>query len=559
MAIRWSDDGRTFKITIDSVLGGISRGFFPERDDQFHASIAINPYEALGANLPKRSTGFLMPTGYAKFSGTSIQSRPMWIIKSPKLNGNSEPYVYYYESNGKFGAFTATTIGNGAIKTADCASTPNNLPIAITNGNGSGAAYYNNYVYCCVSDDVSRYGPINSAAGLDASNGIAEDVWTGATLGTQTALTDTTYPSSIPNHPMHVHPHDNRLYFGDFKNGQGMIHYIETKMTTYEGDTNNGSLYNALDLPFGYAPTDIESYGKYLVVSAIQTTSSSTNQGNASLFFWNTDVYADSYDFEVPLLDPLVTSMLNINGTLYIFTGLIAGGVRLCKYLGGYSVGTEFIWEEGTAPLAGAVEAMGEAIVFPINITYPETSASLFTWGGKGVPFESALHNIAQCSDTGQADTRIYSIAQIVQIYHYQTPQFILGWYRSGTTGGFDEYSNTKGVAIYRSNFFNIGQRFQITKLKLSFAEDIGANNTLIPKLFFDDIDVDATKTLTTINNTNAPGALSYTYRDELDACIGDHNFFIELRWSGSVILPVQLPIIIEGKLLEDNEPYNAP
>ena len=557
MGLVWNKDGKTFKITIDSVLGGISRGVFPERDDQFHASIAINPYEPAGG-IAIRSAGCLMPTGYAKFSGTTITSNPMWIIKCPKLNGGTNRMSYYYESGGKFGGFTVTSIGNGAIATADFATTPNNLPIALTNGNGSGAAYYNNYIYCALSDDISRYGPINSAAGLDTSNGIAADVWTGATLGSQTALTDTTYPSSIPNHPMHVHRHDGRLYFGDFKNGQGMIHYIETKMTTYEGDTNNGSLYNALDLPFGYAPTDIESYGKYLVVLAIQTTDGYNNQGNASLFFWNTDVYGDSYDFEVPLLDPLATSLINTNGNLFIFSGGASGGVRLSKYLGGYSTGTEFFWEEGTPPLAGAVDALGEAVVFPINITYPETSAGVFTWGGRGSPFEPVLNCVAQCSDVGQSATLIYSLAQILQVQHYSSPKFILGWRRSGTTAGLDEYSNTRGVAVYRSNQFKIGQRFQITKLKLNFANIMTDNRTLVPKLFFDEALSSLTKTLTTINNTNAPSAISYTYRDELDACIGDHSFFLELRWSGSTVLPVQLPIVIEGKLLEDNEPYNA-
>ena len=558
MGLVWSNDGKKFTITIDSVLGGISRGFFAERDDQFHISIAINPYEAMGGTLPKRPPGFLLPTGYKKFSGTVVTTKPLWIIKSPKLNGNSSPFVYYYENNGKFGAFTDAVVDGGTMKTADLATTPNTLPIAITNGNGSGGAYYNNYVYCTVSDDVSRYGPINSATGLDTSNGMAEDVWTGATLGSQTALTDTTYPLSLPNHPMHLHPHDNRLYFGDFKSGQGMIHYIETKTTTYEGDTNNGSLYNALDLPFGYAPTDIESYGKYLVVSAIQTTNDYTNQGNASLFFWNTDVYRDSYDFEVPLLDPLATSLINSNGILRIFSGGAAGGVRLSKYLGGYSVETELFWEEGTPPLAGAVEAMGEAIVFPINITYPETGVGIFTWGGRGAPFEPVLHCIGQCSDTAQSLTRAYSLAQIVQNAHYEAPKFILGWYRESTTGGLDEYSQTKGVALYRSNFYKIGRSFQITKMKLNFGQAIASNNTLVPKFFFDEMDASSTKTLTTINSTNAPSAISYTYRDELDACIGDHSFFLELRWSGSAVLPVQLPIIIEGKLLEDNEPYNT-
>lgn len=545
-----------FTITIDSILGGISRGYFPERENQFHASIAINPYESLGSNLPKRSTGFLMPTGYAKFSGTEIAIHPKWIIKSPKLNGNVDPFTYYY-SGTKFGAFELTSVDGGTMQTADNANTPNTMPFTLSGGTpaGNGAAYYNNFVYIAKGTDVSRYGPINNATGLDASNGVNEDVWTGSELGTQTAIVDTTYPISMPNHPMHVHT-DNKLYFGDVLNGQGIIHYIKTKKGTYEGDTNDGSLYNALDLPFGYLPTDIESYGKDLVILAMQTTHANVNQGNAALFFW--DTFSDTFYRQIPLFDPLATSLINNNGILRIFTGMSGGGVRCSKYIGGSSVETEFIFEEGIPPFAGAVEGMGEAIVFPINITYPETAACIFTWGGKGSPFEPVLNNIGQASDQGQANTKIYSLAQVLHTQHFEVPKFVFGWYRSSTTGGLDEYSNTKSVAVYRSNFFHIGRRFQITKLSLRFAEDVLSNNTLIPKIFFDDIDVDATVTLDTINSSSATNAISFTY-SPIDNAIGDHNFFIELRWSGSVTFPVQLPITIEGIFLDDEVPFNAP
>ena len=63
-----------FKITIDSVVGGISPGFYHGKDDQFHASIAIDPYHVIGGNLPKRNPGILVPTGYTIFSGTEIDN-----------------------------------------------------------------------------------------------------------------------------------------------------------------------------------------------------------------------------------------------------------------------------------------------------------------------------------------------------------------------------------------------------------------------------------------------------------------------------------------------------
>ena len=71
----------------------------------------------------------------------------------------------------------------------------------------------------------------------------------------------------------------NRIYYGIFyivsalaiKNrfstanhsqliGWFNTNYVKTSKTTDEGDTDNGSTYNALDLPFGYMPMDIASW-----------------------------------------------------------------------------------------------------------------------------------------------------------------------------------------------------------------------------------------------------------------------------------------------------------
>jgi len=65
---------------------------------------------------------------------------------------------------------------------------------------------------------------------------------------------------------------------------------------------------------------------------------------------------------------------------------------------------------------------------------------------------------------------------------------------------------------------------------------------TLIPKIFTDD--ENASTALTTINSTNYTA--SELIIDEWpNAIYGNHNFLLELRWSGTSSLPVKLPITI--------------
>ena len=71
----------------------------------------------------------------------------------------------------------------------------------VTGNVANGAEIYNDYLYITTGTDVSRYGPLSGSPALTNS------VWTGATLGSQTALTNTTYPTingaPIPKHWMY--------------------------------------------------------------------------------------------------------------------------------------------------------------------------------------------------------------------------------------------------------------------------------------------------------------------------------------------------------------------
>ena len=388
---------RTIKFA--SIMGGFSDTQYQGTGLNYNSAIAIDPdYPVTGV----RTSGMICPVRHEVFSGANVSGFPLWLITNPK---NS--LVYTYLSNGKFISYTS------AFASETLVGTP-------TSGAGNGAAYYNNYIYLATPTNVSCYGPLNGAPSL------VNTYWTG-TLG-KNALTNTTYPTlrnaSMPNHPMHVH-FDGALYFGDVVSGQGVIHKIQTKKGAAEGDTDDGSSFNVLDLPFGFMPVAIGSYSLDLVILAIQTTNGVINQGNACLFFWDPTDVATFYN-QVPLPDPLATAILNNNGAIYVFTGNSVNGVRLSQYTAGQTAQEIAYIEEGTPPMAGAVDSLGSRIVWASWGTYPENNVSVMAYGSKKGNLPQGIHNISRA--TSDQTTGIITALKYIQQDSNVEPKLILGW-----------------------------------------------------------------------------------------------------------------------------------
>ena len=531
-------------IRIDSILGGWGPTHYLYGKTQYNSSIAIDP------DLPvdddhRRASGVIVPTIHEKFSGASIDAAPMWILTQPKTTNS-----FVYQDNGKLHSFTSAL----AMRATDEATTA--FPIQITGGAGNGAVYYNNFIYLMEATDVSRYG------GMDQGGTIAktENVWTGATLGALAALTDTTYPSirgtAIPNHAGHVHG-DNSLYFCDVVNGQGVIHQIKTTETVFEGDTNNVSAFNVLDLPFGMHPVDIESFGTDLVILAFQSSSSdAVYQGQAKLYFWDTT--ASSFYREVPLPDPLGTALLNHNGIIYIWTGDLkdsddADGtfsMRISQYIGGDNVQELMYVEDGAPPFAGAVEAVGNRLVWAALTEYPETAVGVHAFGLRDGRLEKGLHHITRNSGSG-ANPLLTSLKRVLR--DKQNPELILGW-QDDADQGLDKKSSSGTLnSLFRTQIYNIGMNFRIAEIRLRLGKAVAANMEIIPTVYFDDAITGGTS-VTTINSTNfSDSERNVTYKGtEMKDMHGKHNFFLELNMNGTVSLPVVLPIEIVIDILDE-------
>jgi len=345
---------------------------------QYQAAIGIDPDMPLSDDTTDlKAGGAIRPVNYTAFSSTNVTSYPVAILTTPK-NTN----VYAVLADGKLISYDSALGTETAIGAAS--------------GGASHAIYYNNYIYITTPTNVSRYGP------LDGSPALVDSVWTGATLGSLTALTNTTYPTSIlsvkyPNHFMTTHV-DGCCYILDYANGKGMVHKISTKKVTNEGDTNGTTItsaYNILDLPFNYMPMTISSFGNDLVLAASFTTNSSIIQGKAALFFFNPADTTPSFYRTVNLPDAVCTGLKYVNGILYGISGDLAGGYRVWRYIGGDAVEILKIIESGYPPLPQTVEAIGNRLVWAADTTYPATTSGIYAYGSKSDLFPKGLHHIA--------------------------------------------------------------------------------------------------------------------------------------------------------------------
>ena len=510
-------------ITINSVFGGHQVSDYFGLEGQFRNSIGIDPDMPAKDNGAK-PCGLLRPTSMADFTGAVMDNTPLWILTTPK--GTK---IYIYLINGKLISYTSAFGSETLAATASSSS-------------GNGMAYYDNYIYLAKNTDIARYGR------MDGSPSITQSYWVGSL--SKAALVDKTYPSingvEMPNHPMHRHT-DDKLYIADvLSSNKGCLHFIKTKKTTNEGDTNDGSSADALDFDYGEYPTAIETYGGDLAVALIEGTNTTIKQKPAKLSFWDTSSTSFSKITSVEFPDPLITALKNVNGILYVFSGYATGGCRVSVFAGGYNF-QEIAWFPDVFPplSSGAVDHILNRIIFGTNTKTPEASASVFALGNKEKNLYGGIHNILRTTSAGA--NPIITCAKYVQQSSGKIVQPIAGWI-DDSNKGIDKISETYGnYNIWQSELYRVGRKFQIKKLTIPLVQAVAANMALKVKVVSND--GDDTKTIQTINNTNYPNSekLIELYPD------GEfkNNFFLQFEWENTALLTVSLPISIELEIYE--------
>jgi hypothetical protein len=516
------------KITIDSIMGGMSPMATATGKGQFMHSVAIDPE----SSLLKKPRGILYPVGYENFSSTKVSGAPMWIMTSP---ANDKVYVYCDD-----GELLSYTSGLATETEAVAAGT--------MAAGGNGAAYYNDYIYMCEPTKVWRYGPITAGSPAISNSLIANgELLDGWNDGTDTALTNTSYQGirsvTYPNHAMHVHT-DGALYLCDFASGIGMIHKIKT---TYAG-VNDGSQYNVLDLPFDVKPYDIESYGNDLAIIGTKHGSDTLiSQGKSYLFLW--DTISDSFYREVQIPAGFVSAVVNVRGQLYIWGGTVGFGWQLYRYNGGYDI--ELLWDsyDGSTPFAGAVDTYGDRVVWGAYITSPSELAEVLAYGYQNSQLgKSAVHSIGVFPSTQTLP--VISALKFVQSQSQSIKRPLIGG-RTTTTATYTLAQLKTDVAKsskFISSLYHIGRPFRLKQLSFSLTSVVASGVTIVPSILFDN---SSTKTLATINNTNYPGEKDIKYKAmEIDAAsVSDYqpkqDFYLQFDITGTSDIGIELPIEI--------------
>lgn len=530
-------------ITIESILGGQGITTHFGQSGQMRASLGIDPSQPIDDSDTAYSTiasGLIRPSSSQKFSGATITSAPLWLVPNPK-----DALVYILDANG-----SAYTI-NAAFDTVTALNDRGFLSSCLANG----CEYYDNYIYFFKNTDVTRYGPLNGTASfaLDANN----SYWV-TTLG-KTALVNTAYPKTfknnlqLPNHVACRHS-DGRLYFTDVVGNLGTIHYIQTSKTTVEGDTNNGSTYSAVTMGYGLWPTDIETYGTEIAIATIEVSGNLKRDMRAKLAFWDTVATNINSQSWIEYPDSIISALKNIDGVLYIASGNInARGFRICKFIGGQSFEEVFVSETGEPPLPGAIDGILHKILIGNHTNVPESDGCLYSIGAGKVSPRDVFNVMRATGGTSSTNVTAVLLADNNEM-GFDTP--IIGWTQAGdgsagVSHGLDkqgtQYNNAPSV--YWSQMFRIGQPFKITSIRIPLAQAVAANMTIVPKIYTDD-GAGTTYTLTTIDNTNYPS--KFNIKQKLENATGEHNFWLELKWTGSVLATVGLPITIEYELLND-------
>lgn len=528
------------RITIQTILGGHAVTTHFAQTTQMRTSLGIDPAQPIDDADTANSTiasGLIRPAASQKFSGATLTSAPLWMIPNPK-NGN----VYVYDAASSTYTIDATMTTVTALSDAGTLS-----------GLGNGSEYYDNYIYYATATDITRYGPLNGVPGF------VINYWTG-TLG-KTALQNTTYPSSFKNSiqlPNHVlkRTSNGYLWIADVVGNNGTLHYIKTTKTTVEGDTNSGSTYSALTLGYGLWPTALEpANGTELAIALYEGSIANYRQARAKVAFWNmTSTNANKIIWaEFP--DQIITAMKNVNGILYAASGNIkAQGWRLSRHTGSYSFQEVYYSETGEPPLPGALDGILNRVLAGTFTTVPESDGVVTSYGLQKAALGSGIFNVMRATGGNSSTSVTALLVADNSEMGFMSP--IIGWSQagegsSGATHGFDKQGTSYSAApsVFWSQMFRVGQKFKIKKIRIPLAQAVAAGMTLIPKIYIDE--GITSKTLTTINNTNYPnGDRNIVLRP--DGLTGEHNFWLELRWTGATLLTVGLPITIEYDLIDD-------
>lgn len=128
-------------------------------------------------------------------------------------------------------------------------------------------------------------------------------------------------------------------------------------------------------------------------------------------------------------------------------------------------------------------------------------------------------------------------------------PKFVAGGVGGQGGNNYKLFSKatTYSLNVWRSQLFTIKDPFSISKIEIPLSTNINQNHIITPILYFDNGGTMVTGT--TINSTNYPNgekSITLTAGNFAYNVHGSNNFILELKFTGTALIAVTLPITIE-------------
>lgn len=505
---------------IGSIFGGWSNTDYFNLAGQFLSSLGIDP-DMPSTDAGNKASGYIRPTSMAKFSGANVNAPVLNIVTNPKT-----ALTYVVLTNGKIISYNASLAGETLVGT-------------VTGSEAHGSAYYNNGLLVARKTDIARYGAINGTPSLTQS------YWQG-TLGLA-ALVDTVYPSinsiEIPNHQIHKHTDGAAYICNVLASNKGSLNKIKTSKTTVEGDLDAGSEADVLDFSWGEYPIQVETYQTDLAVILLEgfDSGAATSMMRGKLSFWDTtsDSFTQITSVETENEKEIFTAMRNVNGVLYVFSGFITGGCRISRVISGYQLDEiAYLPEEYPPVSAGAVDDIINRFVWGSNTVEPAVAGAVFSIGAKEKNLPMGLHSILRAPTTGD-NPQVTAVKYVQSNGKIRQP--IIG-YKSDSEYGLAKISTTYGTNIIRGEVIipdNMGSGFMLKQLKFPLAQAMAANMACTVKIYTDEASDNVSFTID--NSTQYSGKRYFIIQPQIPIV---NNFFIEITFSGTVLMTIGLPLL---------------
>lgn len=130
--------------------------------------------------------------------------------------------------------------------------------------------------------------------------------------------------------------------------------------------------------------------------------------------------------------------------------------------------------------------------------------------------------------------------------------QFVFAGQGIGSLYKLFKKTTTQAFTVWRSPVYNIGKDFDVMSIDFNITGGVTTNQTIIPKLYFDNERDSSVGTV--INTTNYPNSdklIKLTPKDFSNTIHGKHNFFLEFQFTGTALAVVSMPIKIETEIYD--------